>query len=122
MDGDGQQEMHFAADGTLFLSGAASVGDGQDFSSHAGKLLRINSDGSTPADNPVFGDSNVPGAIYSIGHRDVSGIATHPETGEIWITEHGPRGGDELNRIRGGRELRLAVGIVRHRLHGRKNW
>lgn len=102
VDGDGQQEMFFAADGTLFLSGAASAGDGQDPGSHAGKLLRINSDGSTPADNPVLGDSNVPGAIYSAGHRDVSGIATHPDTGEIWITEHGARGGDELNRIHAG--------------------
>lgn len=102
VDGDGQQELHFGADGTLYLSGAAVVGDGQDLQSHAGKLLRINADGSTPADNPVLGDANAPGAIYSIGHRDVSGIATHPETGDIWITEHGARGGDELNRIRAG--------------------
>lgn len=102
VDGAGQQELHFGADGTLYLSGAAVVGDGQDILSHAGKLLRLNADGSIPVDNPVFGDSNAPGAIYSIGHRDISGIATHPETGEIWITEHGPRGGDELNRIRAG--------------------
>lgn len=102
IEGDGKQEMHFAADGTLFLSGASTDGDGQDLSSHAGKLLRVNSDGSTPADNPTLGDSNVPGAIYSMGHRDVSGIATNPDTGEIWITEHGPRGGDELNRITSG--------------------
>lgn len=99
VDAFGQQEMHFATDGTLFLSGAAIEGDGQDLSSHAGKLLRINADGSTPSDNPVFGDSDQPSAIFSIGHRDVSGIASHPETGDIWITEHGPRGGDELNRI-----------------------
>jgi len=102
IDGDGQQEIHIAPDGTLFLSGAASAGDAQDLSSHAGKLLRINSDGSIPVDNPVFGDSKTPGAIYSSGHRDISGIATHPDTGEIWITEHGARGGDELNRIQAG--------------------
>jgi glucose/arabinose dehydrogenase len=102
VDGEGQQELHFDADGTLFLSGAAIAGDGQDLSSHAGKLLRVQADGSIPDDNPVFGDANAPGAIYTAGHRDISGIATHPETGEIWITEHGARGGDELNRIRPG--------------------
>ncbi len=102
VDGAGQQEMHFAQDGTLFMSGAAIDGDGQDLQSNAGKLLRVNSDGSAPSDNPRIGDTDKPGAIYSLGHRDISGIATHPETGDIWITEHGPRGGDELNRIVAG--------------------
>ena len=99
VDSDGQQEMHFAPDGTLFLSGVSASGDGQDLSTHTGKLLRINADGSIPQDNPVFGDADTPSAIFSMGHRDVSGIAVHPETGELWMTEHGPRGGDELNRI-----------------------
>lgn len=102
VDAEGQQEMYFAPDGTLYLSGAAIEGDGQDVTSHAGKLLRINADGSIPEGNPVLGDSNRSGAIYSIGHRDVSGITSHPATGDIWITEHGPRGGDELNKITAG--------------------
>jgi len=99
VDADGQQELFMAPDGTLFLSGASSQGDGQDLSSHAGKILRIHTDGSIPSDNPILGDADQPSAIYSLGHRDVSGIAAHPRTGEIWMTEHGPRGGDELNLI-----------------------
>ena len=65
-------------------------------------MLRFNPDGSVPDDNPWSANPSVPSAIFSVGHRDISGFASHPETGEIWITEHGPRGGDELNRIRAG--------------------
>ena len=67
VDSDGQQEIHFAPDGTLFLSGASASGDGQDLSTHAGKLLRINADGSIPQDNPVFGDADTPSAIFFDG-------------------------------------------------------
>ena len=102
VDGNGQQELFFAPDGKLLLSGAATTGDGQDLSSHMGKLLRLEADGAIPHDNPILGDADAPGAIYSLGHRDVSGIAAHPLTGAIWITEHGARGGDELNLIEPG--------------------
>lgn len=102
LDGNGQQELHFTPDGKLLVAGADTEGDAQDMSSHAGKMLRINSDGSIPDDNPWSNDANVPSAIYTAGHRDVSGIATHPETGDIWMTEHGPRGGDELNLVKAG--------------------
>lgn len=104
VDGAGSQEIHFAPDGKLLVSGAGDVftEDAQDMSITFGKLLRINPDGSAPRDNPWSLDENVPSAIYTVGHRDISGFATHPDTGEIWITEHGPRGGDELNRIRAG--------------------
>jgi glucose/arabinose dehydrogenase len=64
-----------------------------------GKMLRINSDGSVPEDNPFFGRSMVMQEIYSWGHRDPDGVMIHPETGELWTIEHGPMGGDELNRI-----------------------
>ncbi|MDH3439904.1 MAG: PQQ-dependent sugar dehydrogenase [Gammaproteobacteria bacterium] len=104
LDGTAWQELHFAPDGKLLTSGTStsSDGNGQDLQSYTGKLLRINSDGSIPRDNPWSANEDVPSAIYSYGHRDISGIATHPETGEIWITEHGARGGDELNIIKAG--------------------
>lgn len=102
LEGIGQQELHFAADGKLLVAGAGPANTTQDLSSHAGKILRINPDGSIPDDNPWSSDSSVAPAIYTVGHRDVSGMATHPETGEVWMTEHGPRGGDELNVVKPG--------------------
>ncbi|MGB1140968.1 MAG: PQQ-dependent sugar dehydrogenase [Halioglobus sp.] len=71
----------------------------QDLDSDLGKLLRFNRDGSIPDDNPFAGVPNAKPAIYSYGHRNPQGLARHPATGEIWVTEHGPQGGDELNRI-----------------------
>jgi glucose/arabinose dehydrogenase len=104
VSGIGKQELHFAPDGTLLVSGAGEESGtaAQDLGNTYGKLLRINRDGSIPDDNPWASDPAVRGEIFSYGHRDVSGMATHPETGEIWLTEHGPRGGDELNIIRAG--------------------
>jgi glucose/arabinose dehydrogenase len=96
------QELHFAPDGKLLVPGTAADGDGQDLSSLSGKVLRISSDGSIPRDNPWASNENVPSAIFTLGHRDISGFATHPVTGEIWATEHGPRGGDEINVINPG--------------------
>ena len=67
-----------------------------------GKIHRLNDDGSVPGDNPFAG---VPGAIqsiYSYGHRNPQGTCIHPVTGELWVSEHGPRGGDELNLIKPG--------------------
>jgi len=64
--------------------------------------LRLLPDGGIPRDNPWSTDESVPSLIYTYGHRDISGMATHPDTGEIWISEHGARGGDELNVIRAG--------------------
>ncbi|MCW2237136.1 PQQ-dependent sugar dehydrogenase [Azospirillum canadense] len=69
----------------------------QGLDSHLGKVVRINADGSVPPDNPYV---NKPGAlpeIWSYGHRNVQGAALHPQTGALWINEHGPRGGDEVN-------------------------
>ncbi|MBP2229997.1 glucose/arabinose dehydrogenase [Azospirillum agricola] len=69
----------------------------QDLNSHLGKLIRVNRDGSVPADNPFV---NRPGAlpeIWSYGHRNAQGAALHPQTGALWLNEHGPRGGDEIN-------------------------
>jgi len=62
-----------------------------------GKIFRINKDGSIPADNPYVGREDANPAIWSYGHRNVQGAALHPDTGKLWQTEHGARGGDELN-------------------------
>ena len=70
----------------------------QSPANHLGKVVRIDRDGLFPADNPDFGPNAQPG-LWSIGHRNPQGAAIHPTTGELWISEHGPQGGDELNRI-----------------------
>lgn len=104
VDGSGSQELHFAVDGKLMVSGAgdSQTGDAQDMHVTIGKTLRLNRDGSAPNDNPWSDDPSVAPGIYTIGHRDLSGFANHPATGDLWATEHGPRGGDELNVIRAG--------------------
>lgn len=74
----------------------------QSLESHVGKILRLRDDGSAPADNPFVGRDHAKPEIYSYGHRNAQGLAWHPETGELWATEIGPMGGDELNRIEPG--------------------
>ncbi len=66
---------------------------------HQGKILRIRADGSVPSDNPFVGNSAWLPEIWSTGHRSPQGLAFHPETGRLWMNEHGPKGGDELNRV-----------------------
>ena len=68
-------------------------------SSSWGKIHRLRDDGSIPADNPVIPGNSGPTSIYTYGHRNPQGLTLHPETGEIWETEHGPKGGDEVNII-----------------------
>ncbi|WP_290637754.1 PQQ-dependent sugar dehydrogenase [Aquisalimonas sp.] len=92
-------------DGTLLMT----IGDrgveperAQDPADHAGTVVRLTDDGGVPDDNPFVGDDSVLPEIYSWGHRNIQGMIVHPETGDIWATEHGPRGGDELNRIEAG--------------------
>ena len=74
----------------------------QDLSRDGGKIYRLNLDGSIPADNPFVNNEAFKPEIYSFGHRNPQGMFTHPETGEIWINEHGPRGGDEINIVQKG--------------------
>jgi len=96
--------MLFDKDGYLFFT----IGDvdrdeyAQDLARPNAKIFRIYPDGSIPEDNPFVENEKAIPAIYSIGNRNVQGIATHPGTGEIWFTEHGPMGGDELNILRKG--------------------
>lgn len=96
----------FDTNGYMFVS----VGDrgadpprAQDLSDHAGTLLRMYDDGSVPDDNPFVNDSNAAPEIFSYGHRNIQGLIINPENNEIWGTEHGPRGGDELNLIEAGK-------------------
>jgi aldose sugar dehydrogenase len=71
----------------------------QDLADHAGTLLRMYSDGSVPSDNPFVNNPDAAPEIFSYGHRNIQGIIINPENNEIWATEHGPRGGDELNFV-----------------------
>lgn len=74
----------------------------QDITRDGGKIYRINDDGSIPKNNPFVDEPNAKTAIYSFGHRNPQGMYKHPETGEIWTHEHGPKGGDEINIIEKG--------------------
>lgn len=84
------------------------IGDGgnrdqaQNLSNHAGKILRLNLDGSIPIDNPFVAVTGAAGEIYSLGHRNPQGLFYQPKKQALWSVEHGPRGGDELNLIHAG--------------------
>ena len=104
----------FGRDGKIYLgigapiparpgSGLATTTDAQDPGSHFGKVLRLNDDGTAPPDNPFAGRAGYKPEIFALGIRNTMGLAVHPETGEIWETENGPQGGDELNIIRAGK-------------------
>ena len=71
----------------------------QNLANHQGKIIRLHDDGRVPNDNPFVGQAGKRPEIWSYGHRNPQGLAIHPETGELWSTEHGPQGGDELNLI-----------------------
>jgi glucose/arabinose dehydrogenase len=77
--------------------------DAQTLDNHLGKVVRIDADGKVPADNPFVSTSGAKPELWSLGHRNMQGAALHPQTGELWATEHGPQGGDELNVVRSGR-------------------
>jgi glucose/arabinose dehydrogenase len=83
-----------------------SIGDrgrmemAQDLTRPNGKIHRIHLDGSIPKDNPFVNTKNAVKSIWSYGHRNPQGLARHPDTGELWSTEHGPRGGDEVNLVK----------------------
>jgi len=101
--------IEFGSDGRLYMTiGSAAWGPpesmiraqhGDDF---AGKTIRLNDDGSIPADNPFIGVKRMNPEIYTLGHRNQLGLAVNPETGEIWSSEQGPNGGDEINILRPG--------------------
>mgnify|MGYP001110582055 FL=1 len=74
----------------------------QALDDHAGSVIRLNLDGSIPDDNPYLGTQDAKPEIFSIGHRNPQGAALHPTTGALYIHEHGPQGGDEINRVEAG--------------------
>ncbi len=74
----------------------------QSLSRDGGKIYRLTDDGAIPADNPFVERNQALPAIYSLGHRNPQGMAMHPKTGAIWLHEHGPRGGDEINIVKPG--------------------
>lgn len=94
----------FLPDGSLaFTIGERGQKDpAQDLMSHAGKVIRLNRDGTVPADNPFVGGTDTRPEIYSYGHRNAQGMILHPPSGRLWLHEHGPRGGDEVNIVQPG--------------------
>ena len=78
-------------------------GFAQDLSRGHGKVMRITTDGAPAPGNPVWPQTGAQPEIWSLGHRNPQGAALHPDTGELWISEHGPQGGDEINRVLPGR-------------------
>lgn len=97
----------FDNEGHLFVtlgerSDAQFRDQAQALDSHLGKIVRINKDGTVPEDNPFVGQQGAKPEIYAYGVRNVQAAALHPETGQLWEIEHGPKGGDELNIIEPG--------------------
>jgi aldose sugar dehydrogenase len=105
-------KLAFDKNGFLFISlgdrqvapdGNLEAHPAQDLSNHHGAIVRLHDDGRVPADNPFVNRAGAKPEIWSYGHRNVQGLVIHPETGDVWANEHGPQGGDELNRIQPGR-------------------
>lgn len=94
----------FMPDGTLLIS-LGDRGDkdrAQDLNDHAGSLIRINTDGSVPVDNPFVNRTDVRPEIYTLGNRNIQGMTLQPGTHRVWTSEHGPQGGDEINIMTAG--------------------
>ena len=102
----------------FFTPGTHSVTleEAQNLGSHLGKVIRIRPDGSAPPDNPFVGRTDALAEIWSLGHRNAQGAAIHPTSGKLWIHEHGPRGGDEINVPEAGKNYGWPVIGLRHRL------
>ena len=98
----------FDKNGYLFVTlgdrlSNAERGFAQDLSRGNGKVVRITTSGEPAPDNPAFGAAAAQAGIWSFGHRNPQGAALHPVTGELWVSEHGPQGGDEINRVQAGK-------------------
>jgi glucose/arabinose dehydrogenase len=117
-DGNGSERssmwggrLAFDGNGYLFItlgdrqwpsSGDLNAHPAQNLSNHNGSTVRVHDDGRVPADNPFVDRPGALPEIWTIGHRNAQGLVVHPETGDVWLNEHGPQGGDELNLIRPG--------------------
>jgi glucose/arabinose dehydrogenase len=98
-------KLAWGRDGLLYMTvGERNERDrAQRLTDHAGKVLRLTEEGAPAPGNPFTGRADARPEIYSYGHRNLQGVAFHPDTGDLWQTEHGPQGGDELNRVQPGR-------------------
>ncbi|HJQ21011.1 MAG TPA: PQQ-dependent sugar dehydrogenase, partial [Gemmatimonadaceae bacterium] len=113
----------FAKDGKLFVTQGERFDyrdQAQNLDSDLGKVVRINADGSVPADNPFVGKGGVRPEIWSYGHRNVEAAALDPETGQLWTVEHGARGGDELNHPEAGKNYGWPIITYGRDYNGRK--
>ncbi len=111
----------FGRDGNLFVTLGernSQRDSAQDLGTDLGKVVRITRDGGVPADNPFVGRADARAEIWSYGHRNVQGAALNPDTGELWTHEHGPRGGDEINVTRAGRNYGWPVITYGREYHG----
>ncbi len=106
-----RSQLHCGSRIVFDRSGRLLVGLGDRFSgkdeaqnpaNHIGKVVRIEPDGRAPTDNPFAARSGAAPEVFSLGHRNIQGAALHPVTAELWASEHGPQGGDEINRVLGG--------------------
>ena len=110
----------FDREGHLFIS----LGDrgerlrAQKLADHNGSLIRLNADGSIPKDNPFVDRDDAKPAIYSYGHRNIQGMALHPQSGQLWLNEHGPRGGDEINIPQAGKNYGWPLITYGREYHG----
>ncbi len=136
-----ERRIVFAPDGTIYVTGADrfrfydSKYDGveHDFTDNpdigrnfSGRVLRINRDGSIPKDNPWLARATVAPETFAHGLRDPEGAAINPATGELWVTDHGPQGGDEIDIVRGGKnygwpDVSYGTQYDFQRTDGRKN-
>ena len=141
LNGGGERRLAWAPDGTLYVTGADRFrfydsdldGVEHDFTDNpdirrnfSGRVSRINRDGSIPKDNPWLNRATVPPDTFAHGLRDPEGAAINPATGELWATDHGPQGGDEINIIRarkdyGWPDVSYGVQYDVRRADGRKN-
>lgn len=115
-----ERRIAFARDGTMYVTGADAFRfydsdidsiEGRDFTDNpdvrrnfTGRVIRINPDGSIPKDNPWLGRATVARETFAHGFKDPEGAAIHPVTGELWLVDHGPQGGDEINIVRAGKD------------------
>lgn len=122
----GKKSKHFGSrlvfdqDGYLFI-GLGDRGErerAQDLADHNGSLIRLHDDGRVPADNPFIGRPDARPEIYSYGHRNIQGMTLHPQSGRVWLVEHGPRGGDELNLPEPGRNYGWPLITYGREYHG----
>jgi glucose/arabinose dehydrogenase len=106
LDRAGTSRIAFGRDGNLYISTTGTdpkdPKDPQNPNTQGGKVLRVRDDGSIPKDNPFVGKPNHRPEVYTLGHRSALGLAVNPSTGEMWLNENGPNGGDEINILKPG--------------------